>query len=492
MMKVLVANRGEIALRVIRTLKQMGLFSVAVYSDVDKNSPHVFAADEAVNLPGRLPIETYLDIDKVIEAIRKTQAQAVHPGYGFLSENASFRKRCDEEGVIFIGPPADAMRVLGDKLLARQTIVKAGVPVVPGSLDKGSTFDSLREDAKKAGFPVMLKACAGGGGKGMRLVQNEEELLPAFEGASREAMSAFGDASLYVEKFIENPRHIEVQILMDRYGEGVHLFERECSVQRRHQKVIEETPATKLSKAVRDEMCSVALRAGKAAGYECAGTVEFLVDKNENFYFLEMNTRIQVEHPITEMVVGVDICEAMIKLALGEKMFLKQEELSQRGNAIECRVYAEDPYKNFLPSPGKLFRYRRPNMPFVRVDDGVEENLEISQYYDPLFAKVVAWGENREQARRRMVCALKDFEVIGVMHNIPFLMAVLEHEEFVRGGYDTSLVERVTMPEEETIDKERVAASVVALLHSGANKQTANAQGTPRPSAWRMLGRTRR
>jgi acetyl-CoA carboxylase biotin carboxylase subunit len=490
-MKVLVANRGEIALRIIKTLKQMGLCSVAIYSDVDKNSPHVFAADEAINLPGKLSIETYLDIEKVIEAIKKTKAQAVHPGYGFLSENSSFRQRCDEEGIVFIGPPASAMRIMGDKLLARQTMVRAGVPVVPGSLEKCLTFEAIREDAKRAGFPVMLKACAGGGGKGMRLVKDEEELLPAFESAAREAMSAFGDASLYVEKFIKNPRHIEVQILMDKCGEGVHLFERECSVQRRHQKVIEETPATKLSKAVRDQMCSVALRAGKAAGYECAGTVEFLVDKNENFYFLEMNTRIQVEHPITEMVVGIDICEAMIRLALGEKMFLKQEELSQRGNAIECRVYAEDPYNNFLPSPGKLLRYKRPNMPFVRVDDGVEENLEISEFYDPLFAKVIAWGENREQARRRMLCALKDFEVVGVMHNIPFLLAVLEHEDFIKGGYDTSLVERVRMPQ-ELIDKEKIAASVVALLQDSANRQGAYALGTPKTSAWRMVGRVQR
>ena len=490
-MKVLVANRGEIALRIIRTLKQMGLRSVAIYSDVDSDSPHVFAADEAVHLPGKLPIETYLDIEKVIEATKRTQAQAVHPGYGFLSENAFFRKRCDEEGIIFIGPPAQAMRIMGDKLLARQTMVSAGVPVVPGSLEKCLTFEAIREDARKAGFPIMLKACAGGGGKGMRLVQDEEDLLPAFEGAAREAMAAFGDASLYVEKFIENPRHIEVQILMDKYGEGVHLFERECSVQRRHQKVIEETPATKLSKETRDKMCMVALRAGKAAGYECAGTVEFLVDKNENFYFLEMNTRIQVEHPITEMVVGVDICEAMTRLALGERMFLKQEELFQRGHAIECRLYAEDPYKDFLPSPGKLLRYKRPNMPFVRVDDGVEENLVISQYYDPLFAKVIAWGENREQARRRLICALQEFEVVGVMHNIPFLLAVLEHEEFVMGGYDTSLLERVKMPEER-IEKEMIAASVVALLQGGANRQSPNARGTTKPSAWRMIGRMQR
>lgn len=464
--KVLVANRGEIAVRVIRALKQMGYGTVAIYSEPDAAAPHVSLADEAVALGGVTSRESYLDIEKVIAAASRTGASAIHPGYGFLSENAGFRAACDRAGLVFIGPPERAIRAMGNKLLARRTMADAGVPVVPGSLSPARNLEQARRDADAAGYPIMLKAAAGGGGKGMRLVQRPEDLAQAFEAASREALSAFGDGSVYIEKFLEGPRHIEVQVLADKHGSVVHLFERECSVQRRHQKVIEETPACDLPLEVRDEMCRVAVRAAQAIGYECAGTVEFLVDRHKRFYFLEMNTRLQVEHPITEMVVGVDLVQAMTRVAFGERVPWSQEALRQKGHAIECRVYAEDPWNEFLPSPGRLLRYRRPCGPFVRVDDGVEEGGDVPPFYDPMIAKVIAWGEDRQQAIARLVQALGEYEIAGVRHNVPFLIHVLLSTEFQSGRYDTGILERIGLCEEDKIAEEEAALAVAAFVHA--------------------------
>ncbi len=482
--KVLVANRGEIAVRILRALRQAGHPTVAIHSDADAGAPHVRIADEAVALGGSTPRESYLDIEKVVEAARRTGAAAVHPGYGFLSENAEFRAACDRAGLVFIGPPAGAIRAMGNKLLARRTMADAGVPVVPGSLAPARDAAAARRDAAEAGYPVMLKAAAGGGGKGMRLVERDGDLPAAFEAASREAVAAFGDGSLYVEKFLEGPRHVEVQVLADRHGRVVHLFERECSVQRRHQKVVEETPACDLPRDVRDEMCAVAVRAAQAIGYECAGTVEFLVDCHKRFYFLEMNTRLQVEHPITEVVVGVDLVRAMTAVAFGAPLPWSQEDLGQRGHAIECRVYAEDPFNGFLPSPGRLVRYRRPGGPFVRVDDGVEEGDEVTAFYDPMVAKVVAWGEDRGQAVARMAQALREYEIAGVRHNVPFLLHVLASDEFLRGRYDTGILGRIGLPGDPGPGVEEAAAAVAALVLAEA-RAPASPGGRGRVSAWR-------
>ncbi len=483
--KVLVANRGEIAVRILRALRQAGHPTVAVHSDPDAGAPHVRLADEAVALGGSTPRESYLDIEKVIAAARRTGAVGVHPGYGFLSENADFRAACDRAGLVFIGPPAGAIRAMGNKLLARRTMAAAGVPVVPGSLEPARDVEAARRDAAEAGYPVMLKAAAGGGGKGMRLVERDEDLRAAFEAASREALAAFGDGSVYIEKFLEGPRHVEVQVLADRHGNVVHLFERECSVQRRHQKVVEETPACDLPPEVRDEMCAVAVRAARTIGYECAGTVEFLVDARKRFYFLEMNTRLQVEHPITEMVVGVDLVQAMTAVAFGAPLPWPQEALRQRGHAIECRVFAEDPFNGFLPSPGRLLRYRRPGGPFVRVDDGVEEGDEVTPFYDPMIAKVVAWGEDRNQAIARMVQALDEYEIAGVRHNVAFLRHVLESEEFVGGRYDTGILGRIGLPGRPPPTAEEVAVAVATHLLSEVRDPVANRSGSP--SAWRAV-----
>jgi len=483
--KVLVANRGEIAVRVLRGLREAGYGTVAIFSEPDATSPHVQIADEAVALGGSTSAESYLDIGKVIGAARDSGTTAIHPGYGFLSENSDFRRACDDAGIVFIGPPEGAIRDMGNKLLARKTMSAAGVPVVPGSLDPATDVAAAKKDSAKAGYPVMLKAVAGGGGKGMRKVEREEDLAAAFEAASREASASFSDAAVYVEKFLRGPRHVEVQVLADGEGRVVHLFERECSVQRRHQKVIEETPAQNLPPDVRDAMCEVAVQASKAIGYQCAGTVEFLVDEDHNFYFLEMNTRLQVEHPVTEAVVAVDLVQAMVGVALGEPLPWSQSDLSQRGHAIECRVYAEDPFHDFLPSPGHLYRYRRPSGPFVRVDDGVDEGGSVSQFYDPMIAKVVTWGESRDQAISRMIGALGEYSIGGVRHNIPFLVHALRSVEFAGGRYDTGILDKLGPVEDQAPTGEETAlAAAAALLGNGHNGHEPTRKD-PQPSAWR-------
>ncbi len=439
--KVLVANRGEIAVRVMRTCRELGIQSVAVYSDADRNSMHVRFADQAYHIGPSPSNESYLVIDKIIKAAKKSKADAIHPGYGFLSENAEFSDRCKKEGIIFIGPSSYSISNMGDKITARRTITKAGVPVVPGTTDPLTSEDDALKVVKEIGLPVMIKASAGGGGKGMRLVKNNEDIIPSMRAAKSEAKSAFGDDTVYVEKYIESPHHIEFQILADRHGNVIHLFERECSVQRRHQKVIEETPSPLMNPKIREEMGKHAVEVAKAAKYEGAGTIEFIVDDNLNYYFLEMNTRLQVEHPITERVVGIDLVREQINIANGLKLTYKQDEFSQNGHAIECRIYAEDPDNNFLPSPGLIQHITEPLGFGVRHDGYVYEGYEIPIYYDPLISKLIVWGKTRQEAIDRMKRALFAYKITGVKTSIKFLEKIMNTPDFVNGNYNTHFIQ---------------------------------------------------
>jgi len=438
--KVLIANRGEIAVRVIRALREMGIASVAVYSDADRSALHVRMADEAWPIGPAPSSESYLVIDRILEACKKSGAEAVHPGYGFLSENAAFAQACADAGVVFIGPPAEAMTAMGNKTAARAKMLAANVPVVPGA--QADSDKGLTSAAKELGYPVMLKAASGGGGKGMRLVHREEDLLGAYARAQSEARSSFGDDTVYIEKAIENPRHIEIQVLADTHGNAVHLFERDCSIQRRHQKVLEETPspfggATEQRIA---EMGEVAVRAAKAVDYCSAGTVEFLMAPNGDFYFLEMNTRLQVEHPITELITGVDLVRQQVRIAAGEPLSLKQEDIKRRGHAIECRIYAEDPSSGFMPSPGRIDRLREPSGPGVRNDSCAYEGCVIERFYDPLISKLCVWAATREEAIGRMRRALSEYMVGGIRTNLPFHLALTENNAFRAGEYDTGFI----------------------------------------------------
>jgi len=446
--KILIANRGEIAVRVERACREMGVQTVAVYSEVDRHALHVRCADEAYLIGPSPASESYLVIDKVIDVAKTSGADAIHPGYGFLAENPLFAERCEKEGIKLIGPSAHAMRTMGSKTLARRTVQAAGVPVVPGTVEPIDTEEEVFEVAGRIGFPVMLKATAGGGGKGLRLVKGEEDLRSALRMAKSEAKSAFSDDSVYIEKYIENPRHVEIQILGDRHGNYVHLCERECSIQRRHQKVVEESPSVVITPEIRAAMGKVAIDAARAVSYEGAGTIEFLVDKNKNFYFLEMNTRLQVEHPITEMVTGVDIVKEQIRIAAGEKLSLRQEDVKQTGHAIECRVYAEDPDKNFMPCPGLITSLRTPGGPGVRDDSGVFEGFEIPIFYDPIISKLVTWGRDREEAVARMKRALLEYVVTGVKTTIPFHIRVMNNRHFLDGNFDTNFIDKVFFREE--------------------------------------------
>ena len=468
--KVLVANRGEIACRVIRALRELGIAAVAVHSDADAVAKHVRMADEAVAIGPAPSTESYLLPERIIEAARRTGAQAIHPGYGFLSESDALRRACDESGIVFIGPTVEAMRVMGNKTAAREAMRAAGVPIVPGTVEAITDVGAALAEAADIGFPILLKAAAGGGGKGMRLVDAPEDFADAFETCSRVASSAFGDGSVYMERAIQRPRHIEIQLLCDRHGNSLHLFDRECSVQRRHQKVVEESPAANLSDATRAAMGDVAVAAARAIRYEGAGTVEFLVDAQENFYFLEMNTRLQVEHPVTEMVTGVDLVVAQIRIAAGEPLGFSQADLRQRGHAVECRLYAEDPYQGYLPSPGPLRRYRPPGGPGVRVDDGVDEGDVVSSHYDPLVAKIVTWAETRPRAIARMSAALAELRVAGIQTNADLLGAVMTHPPFVEGVYATDILESlVPMDRPELPDATlRLLVAVGALHHANA------------------------
>lgn len=439
--KVLVANRGEIAIRVMRSCREMGIATVAVYSEADRSSLHVRYADEAYFIGPSPSTESYLVIDKIIEAAHKSAADAIHPGYGFLSENSVFSERCKEEGIIFIGPPAHAISTMGDKITARETMVAAGVPVVPGTKEAISDELEAARTAEKIGLPVMIKASAGGGGKGMRLVKEEQHLLDAIRAAKSEALSSFGDDSVYLEKYIESPHHIEFQVLADKHGNVVHLCERECSVQRRHQKVIEETPSPLMTPELREKMGQAAVAAARAVDYEGAGTIEFLADNQRNYYFLEMNTRLQVEHPITEEVVGVDLVRQQLLIAAGKKLDLRQEDIVQSGHAIECRIYAEDPDNRFMPSPGRIRYMTEPSGPGIRTDGYVYEGYNIPLFYDPLIAKLVAWAKTREEAIQRMKRALREYKIGGIKTSINFLEKVMHNKAFTEGKYDTHFID---------------------------------------------------
>ncbi|MBL0929698.1 MAG: acetyl/propionyl/methylcrotonyl-CoA carboxylase subunit alpha [Alphaproteobacteria bacterium] len=438
---LLIANRGEIAVRVARTVRRMGLWTIAVYSDADANALHVASCDEAYPIGAASPRESYLRADRILDAAKKSGAGAIHPGYGFLSENADFAEACAKAGIVFVGPPASAIRAMGGKSEAKALMVKAGVPVVPGYHGVIQDGALLAEEAAKIGFPVLIKASAGGGGKGMRIAHNDAEAREGFRSATNEAKSAFGDDRVFVEKFVEEPRHIEIQVIGDSHGNIVHLGERECSIQRRHQKVIEEAPSPFLDAKTRAAMGAQAVTLAKTVKYKSAGTVEFIVDKRKNFYFLEMNTRLQVEHPVTECVTGVDLVELMIRVAAGEKLPFEQKDVKLTGWALEARVYAEDPVRNFLPSIGRLTRCAAPTTkPGIRVDTGVYEGAEISMYYDPMIAKLVAYGESRVQATQRMADALDAYVVRGVGHNIPFLAALVHHPRFKAGRLTTGFI----------------------------------------------------
>jgi len=495
--KILVANRGEIAVRIIRTCREMGIGTVAVYSDADRGALHVRTADEAVWVGAAPSSESYLRVDRVIAAAKATGAEAIHPGYGFLSERASFVEACQQAGLVFIGPPAAAMDAMGEKTQARRRMIEAGVPVVPGMAEPESDLTKARAFAVEAGFPVMIKAAAGGGGKGMRRVDSEEEFDNAFAAAQREAANAFGDDRVYIEKFLEKPRHVEIQIFADSHGNCIHLFERECSVQRRHQKVIEETPSPIVDPEMRARMGEVAVRAAKAVNYVGAGTCEFLVDASKNFYFLEMNTRLQVEHPVTEFRTGLDLVRWQIEVANGAKLPLTQDEIPSNGHAIEARINAEDPARGFMPSPGQITYLRLPGGPGTRLDSGVYPGYTVPMAYDSMIAKLIVWAPSRDEAIERLRRALSEFVVKGITTNIGYLKQILANPEFRSGDYDTTFLARRAdeLKAEPSPELARVALVASAIhqfqLDQKRSRQlAARAEGArTSPSRWAEIGR---
>jgi acetyl-CoA carboxylase biotin carboxylase subunit len=489
--KVLVANRGEIAVRILRACRDAGLASVAVYSDPDRDWPHVSAADEAYPLGGVSASDTYLSIDKLLEIARRSGADSVHPGYGFLAENPDLVEACHGAGLTFIGPPAEAMRRLGSKTAARQTMQQAGVPVVPGSLEPLPSAEAVAAVASEIGYPLALKAVAGGGGKGMRVVRDPAELEAAFRSAASEAQAAFGDSALYVEKLIERPRHVEVQFLADAQGHAIHLGERECSIQRRHQKLIEESPSPAVDGDLRARMGEVAVRAAQAVGYTNAGTAEFLLDADGSFYFLEVNARLQVEHPVTELVTGLDLVRWQFRLAAGEPLTLSQQDVVWRGHAIECRVYAEDPDNQFFPSTGRILGLREPSGPGIRLDSGIRAGLDVSLHYDPLLAKLIVWGEDRPQALQRLRRALSEYLLLGVRTDLPLYRYLLDHPAFLAGDFDTAFLDREWRPGAWLTDDLVELAAIVAAL--GAEQDTSVSQPAEllhrQTSSWRAAAR---
>lgn len=494
--RILIANRGEIAVRVIRACRELGIESVAVYSDADRAALHVREADYAVPVGPPPAAESYLNTERIIEAAKQTGADAIHPGYGFFSENAGFARAVEAAGMVFIGPPPEAIEAMGDKVEARKLMTSAGVPVVPGSPDTLETEEQVREIANKIGFPIMIKAAAGGGGKGLRLVESDKDLGSIVRTVSSEAKSSFGDGRFYVEKFVPKPRHIEIQVFADKDGNTVHLFERECSIQRRHQKVVEESPSPLVTPEMRAKMGEVAVRAAKAVNYVGAGTIEFLADPDRNFYFLEMNTRIQVEHPVTEMVTGVDLVRLQIEVAAGRKLPFRQQDLAQKGWAIECRVYAENPAGGFAPAPGKIEILKFPEGPGVRNDAGVYEGVEVPIYYDPMISKLVVWGGDRLQAIERMRRALAEFHVTGELKtNLDFHRWIVNNRRFIEGDLDTNFVAQEYSPMSTTNgDPERLAAAFLAAVVSQQSLSHANGRrGTgpdrQRTSPWKTFGR---
>lgn len=468
--KVLVANRGEIAIRIMRTCKELGISTVAVYSRPDSTAPHVQMADESVFIGEAASSESYLVMERILDAAKQTNADAIHPGYGFLSENAEFARQCGTEGIIFIGPSPEAINLMGDKTAARELMSKANVPFPPGTKSELTDVAEALLIARSIGFPVLIKAAAGGGGKGMRIIYDPADFESGIKSAKSEAKNAFGDDRVYIEKYLEEPRHIEFQIMADNHGNIIHLFDRECSIQRRHQKVIEEAPCAVLDESMRAAMAEAAISAARACSYTGAGTIEFLIDKHKKFYFLEMNTRLQVEHPVTELITGLDLVELQILVAEGHKLPIKQEDVQINGHAVECRVYAEDPADNFMPSTGKLIRHRMPSGPGIRVDAGVEEGQDVTINYDPMISKLCAYGPDRETAIRRMLRALDEYEIAGCRTTIPFCSYVLNHQAFRTAVFDTHFVKDHFDPKKlvSTVDDE-IAALAASLVKAEFN-----------------------
>tara|TARA_R110002072_G_scaffold1587_1_gene13209 strand:- start:3409 stop:4851 length:1443 start_codon:yes stop_codon:yes gene_type:complete len=463
--KILVANRGEIALRVMKTARKMGIKTVAVFSEADRNAPHVRFADEAVCIGPPPSTESYLRADHIIKISKELEVDAIHPGYGFLSENAEFAEKVEESGMIFIGPKSHAIRVMGSKLAAKDAVKKYDIPMVPGIEEAVTDIEKAASIAKEIGFPILIKASAGGGGKGMRVVEKESEIKEQMKRAISEAENAFGDGSVFIEKYVSSPRHIEIQVLADTHGNIIHLFERECSIQRRHQKVIEEAPSAVLSEELRMKMGEAAVKVAKACDYVGAGTVEFLLDEMNNFYFLEMNTRLQVEHPVTEWITGTDLVEQQIRVANGEELAFSQNDISINGHALELRVYAEDPLNNFMPSVGTLETYKSPKGENIRVDDGFEEGMEVPIHYDPMLSKLITFGKTRNEAIQKMLEAISKYDVVGVSTTLPFGKFVCEHEAFRSGSFDTHFVKKYYSEEKmnETLKAEAQIAAFIAL-----------------------------
>ena len=489
MNKILVANRGEIALRVMRSAKEMGIKTVAVFSEADRNALFVKYADEAVCIGPPPSNQSYLKGDVILEVCKKLQVDGIHPGYGFLSENADFARKVKEAGITFIGPSPEAMDMMGDKLSAKAAAKKFNVPMVPGSEGAIKDLEEAVKVALETGFPLLIKASAGGGGKGMRLVERVEDVEEQMKLAMSEAKSAFGDDAVFIEKFVSGPRHIEIQVLADNHGNTLYLFERECSIQRRHQKVIEEAPSSVLTLELREKMGKCAVDVAKACNYSGAGTVEFLVDDQLNFYFLEMNTRLQVEHPVTEMITGLDLVKEQIKIARNETLTFKQEDLKINGHALEVRVYAEDPLNNFLPDIGKLHTYKIPKGTGVRVDDGFEEGMDIPIYYDPMIAKLITHGKDRKEAIDRMLRAISEYKIVGVETTLDFCSFVLQHKAFVSGDFDTNFIKHHYQPEmlkKQHKDEEEIAAWMAAeLFSSTASKINTENSSTVNISHWK-------
>jgi acetyl-CoA carboxylase biotin carboxylase subunit len=491
--KVLIANRGEIAVRITKTLQEMGIRVVTVYSDMDAQAPHVQIADEAWPLVGGTLAETYLNSNALLQIAQAAGVEAIHPGYGFLSENAPFAQACADRGFMFIGPSPQVIASMGDKIMAKERMTQAGVPVVPGWSGNIQDLAIVRDAAQHMGYPVLVKAAAGGGGKGMRLVHHPDELLAAIEGATREAQAAFGDGRVFLEKYIPRPRHVEIQILADLHGHVVHLFERECSIQRRHQKIVEESPSPVLTPDLRQAMGEAALQAATAIGYTNAGTVEFILDPDGRFYFLEVNTRLQVEHPVTEQVTGLDLVRLQVEIAQGNPLPFTQPDLVQRGHAIECRIYAEDPENHFFPSTGTLHVYHEPSGPGIRVDSGVTEGQAVSVHYDPMLAKLITWGATRQQALHKMRWALAHYPVLGVTTNMAFLYGLMTHPAFEAGEFDTHFLERVQYTDlmAEEPDEVPMALISAAMALSGNNRQSREAvqqEGPTVNNPWQTAG----
>ncbi|UCF71121.1 MAG: acetyl-CoA carboxylase biotin carboxylase subunit [candidate division WOR-3 bacterium] len=489
--KILVANRGEIAVRVLRACREMDIQSVAVFSEADRNALHVRYADQVFCVGPAPATESYLRIDRIIEAAKKYGADAIHPGYGFLAENTDFARACEDNAIVFIGPNSKAVELLGDKIASKKTMSKAGIPVIPGSEGATKSEEDARRIAEEIGFPVLIKAAGGGGGKGMRVVSDIQSLGAAMKQAVGEARSAFANPTIFIEKFLESPRHVEFQILADNHGNVIHLFERECSVQRRHQKLIEESPSAIMTDELRMKMGDAAVKAVKVSNYNNAGTVEFMIDKNRNFYFLEMNTRLQVEHPVTELITGIDIVKEQFRIASGDKLSFKQQDVTMTGSAIECRISAEDPENGFAPSTGRITELIEPGGIGVRIDSGIYEGFQVPIYYDPLVAKLLVWAPTRPEAIVRMTRALSEYVVRGIKTSVPFHLLVMDHPKFVAGEYDTTFIDKVLKKIEYKKKNYDVAAisSVLAKILKRSRMRISKIPAGRESNPWKMAGR---